>query len=184
MQAFLDDLEKKMDLTFQSLLKNFAKTRTGRANVSALDDIKVDYYGQPTPIKQLCNVTIPEPRLIVIQPWDKTILGEIEKTILASNMGITPDNDGNVIRLPFQPLTEESRREIVKQVKKLSEEAKISIRNIRREGNDKAKKMEKSSDITEDDLKKFLKDNQDITDKWIDKISEATDKKEKEIMEV
>ncbi len=131
MKDMLVDLEAKMDTAFNGMLKQFSKVRTGRANTAMLDSIKVDYYGQPTPIKQLCNVSIPEPRLIVIQPWDKTILQAIEKTILACNIGVTPENDGNVIRLPFQPLTEESRKDIVKQIKKLVEETKISIRNIR-----------------------------------------------------
>lgn len=122
--------------------------------------------------------------MIVIQPWDKSVLDLIEKAILASNIGVTPENDGNVVRLPFQPLTEETRREIVKQIKKMAEEAKIEIRNIRRDGNDTAKKMEKDSEITEDDLKKVLKDIQDLTDTWIDKISESAKAKEVEIMEV
>jgi ribosome recycling factor len=184
MEDLLTELEIRMEDAFQALLKNFSKTRTGRANTAALEHVKIDYYGAQTPIKQLCNISIPEPRLIVIQPWDKTILDIIEKAILASNIGVTPENDGNVVRLPFQPLTEETRRDIVKQVKKMAEDTKIEIRNIRRDGNDAAKKMEKSSDITEDDLKKSLKDIQDLTDTWIDKISESAKTKEVEIMEV
>lgn len=184
MKNLINELEKKMDNAFSNMIKQFSKTRTGRANTAALEDISVDYYGQQTPVKQLCNISIPEPRLIVIQPWDKTILGEIEKSLLASNIGITPENDGNVIRLPFQPLTEEIRKDIVKQIKRMAEDAKITIRNIRRDGNDTAKKMEKKSEITEDDLKKFQKDNQEITDKWIEKITESSKIKEKEIMEV
>ncbi len=184
MEALLLELEEKMEHSFENLTKNFAKIRTGRANTSLLDSISIDYYGQPTPIKQLCNISIPEPRLIVIQPWDKTIINDIVKAIQASNIGITPNSDGNVIRLPFQPLTEETRKDIVKNLKKLGEEAKIAIRNIRREGNEKAKKMEKNSEITEDDLKKLLKDIQELTDKFTDKITEATKNKEKEIMEV
>ncbi len=184
MKNLINELEKKMDNAFSNMIKQFSKTRTGRANTAALEDISVDYYGQQTPVKQLCNISIPEPRLIVIQPWDKTILGEIEKSLLASNIGITPENDGNVIRLPFLPLTEEIRKDIVKQIKRMAEDAKITIRNIRRDGNDTAKKMEKKSEITEDDLKKFQKDNQEITDKWIEKITESSKIKEKEIMEV
>ena len=184
MTDILQELDNKMNLAFKSLLQNFSKTRTGRANVSFLEDVTIDYYGQQTPIKQLCSIAIPEPRLVVIQPWDKTTLPIIEKAILASNIGITPDNDGNVIRLPFQPLTEETRKEIVKKIKKMAEEAKITIRNIRREGNESAKKAEKKSEITEDDLKKFLKDNQELTDKWVNKIGEATKSKDREIMEV
>ncbi|HHE37999.1 MAG TPA: ribosome recycling factor [Candidatus Cloacimonetes bacterium] len=184
MEELLLEIESKMDDAFNSLLHQFSKTRTGRANASALDDIKIDYYGQLTPIKQLCNITIPEPRLIVVQPWDKSSLNNIEKAILASNMGVTPENDGNVVRLPFQPLTEETRRDIVRQIKKTAEDAKIEIRNIRRSGNESAKKMEKNSDITEDDHKKLLKEIQELTDNWIDKISKATKAKESEIMEV
>lgn len=184
MEELMLNLEEKMELAYEGLLNNFAKTRTGRANTATLDHINVDYYGQPTPIKQMCNVSIPEPRLIIVQPWDKSSLPNIEKAILASNIGVTPDNDGNVIRLPFQPLTEETRRDIVKQIKKISEDSKIEIRNIRREGNEKAKKMEKDSEISEDDLKKCLKDVQDLTNTWIDKISETSKSKEKEIMEV
>ncbi len=184
MDDLLLDLEVKMETAFESLLKNFARTRTGRANTSFLDEITIDYYGQQTPVKQLCNITIPEPRLVIIQPWDKTTLVNIEKAILASNIGVTPDNDGKVIRLPFQPLTEETRRNIVKQIKKMSEEGKVEVRNIRREGNEIAKKMEKNNEITKDDLKKVMKDIQELTDKMIEKISDASERKEAEIMEV
>ncbi len=184
MEELKQNLRKKMESAFNSLLHNFSKARTGRANASALDDIRIDYYGSSTPIKQLCNISIPEPRLIIIQPWDKTSLSNIEKAILASNIGVTPENDGNVIRLPFQPLTEETRKDIVRQTKKIAEDTKIEIRNIRRDGNETAKLMEKNSEISEDDLKKILKDIQNLTDTWIDKISEATNSKEKEIMEV
>lgn len=177
-------IDSKMNKSFDSLLHNFLKIRTGVANTGLLDDIKINYYGAPTPIKQLCNVTVPEPRLIIVQPWDKTAMGDIEKAILAANLGITPVNDGNVIRLPFQGLTEDKRKDIVKDIKKISEEAKITIRNIRREGNDSAKKMKKDSEITEDDEKKLLQEIQTLTDNWIEKISEVAKTKEKEIMEV
>ena len=184
MEMLLLEIEEKMEHSFENLIKSFSKMRTGRANTSLLDTVAIDYYGQSTPIKQLCNISIPEPRLIVIQPWDKTIINDIVKAIQASNIGITPNSDGNVIRLPFQPLTEETRKDIVKNLKRLGEETKISVRNIRRDGNDKAKKMEKNSEITEDDLKKLLKDIQELTDKYTEKITEATKNKEKEIMEV
>lgn len=184
MDMLLLDTESKMESAFESLLKRFSKTRTGRANASALDDISIDYYGAPTPIKQLCNISIPEPRLIVVQPWDKTALDLIEKAIHASNIGITPQNDGNVIRLPFQPLTEEIRRDIVKEVKKMSEEGKIDIRNIRRNANEAGKKMQKNSEISEDDLKGLLAEVQEFTDSWIKKITASTIAKETEIMEV
>lgn len=184
MNELIQSLTTKMENAFEALLKQYSRIRTGRANSSALDDIKVDYYGAPTPIKQLCNISIPEPRLIVIQPWDKTILEGIEKALLSSNIGVTPDNDGNVIRLPFQPLTEETRLDIVKQIKKLAEDSKIEIRNIRREGNETSKKMEKSSEISEDNMKDLQIDIQELTDKWVEKISETAKSKETEIMEV
>ncbi len=184
MEKLKKEMDQKMQKAHESLLHQFTKLRTGRASVAILDDIRVNYYGQPTPIKQLCNISIPEPRLIVIQPWDKTTLGDIEKEILAANLGITPENDGNVIRLPFQQLTEEKRKDIVKQIKKLAEDTKISIRNIRRDGNETGKKMKKNSEITEDDEKKLLTEIQELTDKWIEKTSESADHKEKEIMEI
>ncbi len=184
MKKLKRDIDGRMKNAYKALIHNYSKIRTGRANSSALEDIYIDYYGESTPIKQLCNISIPEPRLIVIQPWDKQVLPLIEKAILASNIGVTPDNDGNVIRLPFQPLTEETRKDIVKDIKKMAEEGKVEIRNIRRSGNDSAKKMEKNSKISEDDEKKLEKDIQDLTDKWIDKISETAESKEKEIMEV
>jgi ribosome recycling factor len=184
MEDTLLTLEEKMEKSFNALLSNFSKLRTGRASAAVLDGVQIDYYGAPTPIKQLCNISIPEARMIVIQPWDKTTLPEIEKGVLAANLGITPENDGNVIRLPFPALTEEKRKEIVKQVKKLAEDSKVAVRNIRREGNDLAKKMKKASEITEDDEKKFNSDVQDLTDNWIKKITESAANKEKEIMEV
>lgn len=173
-----------MQKSFDALLHQYSKIRTGRASASILDDVRINYYGQPTPVKQLCNISIPEARTIIVQPWDKTTLAEIEKAILAANIGITPDNDGNVIRLPFQPLTEDKRKDIVKSIKKLSEEARINIRTLRRDANEAAKKMKKDSEISEDEEKKLLKELQDITDEWTKKIDEADKAKEKEIMEV
>ena len=158
--------------------------RTGRASASILDDVKINYYGLPTPVKQLCNISIPEARTIIVQPWDKTTLADIEKAILGANIGITPENDGNVIRLPFQPLTEDKRKDIVKSLKKLAEDTRVAIRNIRRDANEAGKKMKKDSEISEDDEKKLLKEVQDITDEWIKKIDEVEKAKEKEIMEV
>ncbi len=184
MQDLKLDLELRMEAAFSALINNFSKTRTGRANAAALDNISIDYYGAATPIKQLCNISIPEARLIVVQPWDKSSLELIEKAILASNIGVTPENDGNVIRLPFQPLTEDTRKDIVKQIKKMAEDTKIETRNIRRDGNETAKKMQKDGDISEDEQKKLLKEIQDITDKWIEKVGESSKIKEKEIMEV
>lgn len=184
MQEIKNTTTEKMQKSFESLLHNYSKVRTGRASASILDDVRINYYGQPTPVKQLCNISIPEPRTIIVQPWDKTTLADIEKAILGANIGITPENDGNVIRLPFQPLTEEKRKDIVRELKKIAEEARVAIRNIRRDSNDQAKKMKKDSEISEDDEKKLLKEIQDITDEWIGKIDEVEKSKEKEIMEV
>jgi ribosome recycling factor len=184
MEDFKKTTEERMQKALDALLHQFSKVRTGRASASILDDVKIDYYGQPTPVKQLCNITIPDARLIVLQPWDKTSLAEIEKAIYAANLGITPENDGNVIRLPFQSLTEEKRKDIVKQIKKFCEETRISMRNIRRDSNDAVKKAKKDSEISEDDEKKHLKEIQDVTDKWILKVDESEKVKEKEIMEV
>ncbi|MDY0151127.1 MAG: ribosome recycling factor [Candidatus Cloacimonas sp.] len=174
----------KMLKSYESLLHQYSKIRTGRASASILEDVRINYYGQPTPVKQLCNISIPEARTIIVQPWDKTTLGDIEKAILAANIGITPENDGNVIRLPFQPLTEEKRKDIVKNIKKIGEDARVAIRNLRRDANEHGKKMKKDGEISEDEEKKLLKELQDITDEWIKKIEEAEKAKEKEIMEV
>ncbi len=184
MHELIITLEDKMEKVIESLLHNYSKLRTGRASAVVLDDVKINYYGQPTPIKQLCNISIPEPKLIVVQPWDKSTLSDIEKEILAANLGMTPENDGNVIRLPFPPLTEEKRKGIVKQVKKISEDTKVKIRSIRREGNEISKKMKKDSEITEDEEKKLLKEIQELTDKWIEKVSKVAQDKESQIMKV
>jgi len=184
----MEDIKKTtsehMNKAFDALLHQFSKVRTGRASASILDDIKINYYGQPTPVKQLCNISIPEARLIIIQPWDKTTLAEIEKAILAANLGITPENDGNVIRLPFQALTEEKRKDIVRNLKKMTEDCRIGIRNHRRDANDAIKKLKKENEISEDEEKKALKEIQDLTDEWIKKVDEVEKTKEKEIMEV
>ena len=184
MENIKEMTKEKMQKSFEAMLHQYSKIRTGRASASILDDIKINYYGQPTPVKQLCNISIPEARMIVVQPWDKTTLADIEKAILAANIGITPENDGNVIRLPFQPLTEEKRKDIVKNIKKISEDTRVAIRNIRRDANEIVKKEKKDSEISEDEEKKQLKELQDLTDEWIKKIDEAEKAKEKEIMEV
>ncbi len=184
MQEIISLSREKMQKSFEAMLNQYARVRTGRASASILDDIKIDYYGQPTPIKQLCNISIPEPRTIVIQPWDKTTLPEIERSILAANIGITPENDGNVVRLPFQPLTEDKRKEIVRGLKKISEDTRISVRNARRDANDSVRKMKKDGEISEDEEMKQLKEIQDLTDEWVKKIDDAEKVKEKEIMEV
>jgi len=184
MNEILKQSDEKMSKTYDTMLFNFNKIRTGRASAAVLDDVKVNCYGQISPIKQYSNINIPEPRMIVIQPYDPTIINEMNKAILAANLGITPENDGKIIRLTFPPLTEDKRKEIVKQVKKVAEETKIAIRNIRREQNDEIKKAKKVSGITEDEEKKLLDNIQKSTDKWIEKIDEMAKNKEKDIMTV
>ena len=179
-----DLIENKMDKTISVLQENFAEVRAGRANPAILNKVKVDYYGTPTPITQVPRISLPEARLIVIQPWDMSVLKEIEKAILASDIGITPNNDGKVIRLAFPDLNEERRKEIVKDIKKTAEEAKVSIRSIRREGLDDAKKEQKDGNITEDDLRNAETEIQKLTDKKIAKIDEILVAKEKEIMSI
>ncbi len=176
------NIEEKMNKTISVLSENFAEVRAGRANPAILNKVKVDYYGVPTPISQVAGVSVPEARLIVIQPWDMSILKEIEKAILASDIGITPNNDGKVIRLAFPELNEERRKELVKDIKKTAEEAKVSIRSLRRDGIDEAKKEQKEGNITEDDLRNAETDIQKLTDKKIEEIDSITASKEKEIM--
>ena len=173
-----------MDKTISVLNENFAEIRAGRANPAILNKIKVDYYGVSTPISQVAGISVPEARLILIQPWDMSILKEVEKAILASDIGITPNNDGKVIRLAFPELNEERRKEIVKEIKKIAEEAKVSIRSIRRDGLDEAKKEQKDGNITEDDLRNAETKIQKLTDSKIEKIDEILANKEKEVMSV
>lgn len=176
--------KEKMAKAIQAYTRELATVRAGRANASLLDRITVDYYGAPTPVNQLAGISTPEARLLVIQPYDKSILGEIEKAILKSDLGLNPSNDGSIIRLAIPQLTEERRKELVKVIKKESEEAKVAIRNIRRDANDDFKKLEKNGDITEDELRGYSDDVQKLTDEHIQKIDQITKDKEKEIMEV
>lgn len=180
----ISNAKSKMEKAISAYTRELATVRAGRANASLLDKVFVDYYGAPTPINQLAGVSVPEARLLVIQPYDKTILGEIEKAILKSDLGLNPTNDGLVIRIAIPALTEERRKELVKVVKKEAEEAKIAIRNIRRDGNEDLKKLEKAGEITEDDLRGYSDDIQKITDQNISKIDDITKDKEKEILEV
>ncbi|EMT46869.1 MULTISPECIES: ribosome recycling factor [Anoxybacillus] len=180
----LTNAKEKMDKAVQAFSRELATVRAGRANPALLEKITVDYYGMPTPIIQLAGIQVPEARLLVIQPYDKSVLKEIEKAILASDLGLTPSNDGSVIRIAIPPLTEERRRELVKLVKKYAEEAKVAVRNIRRDANDELKKLEKNGDITEDELRGYTEDIQKLTDDHIAKIDAITKEKEKEIMEV
>ena len=184
MQEHIKLYEDKMEKSLDVLLDEYASIRAGRANPHVLDRLRIDYYGTPTPIQQVGNVTVPEARMIVIQPWEKSLLKEIEKAILVSDLGINPTNDGNVIRLVFPELTEERRKDLAKDVKKKGEGAKVAIRNIRRDAMDSIKKMEKAGDISEDDLKQGEEKIQKITDKMIEKVDKAIETKTKEIMTV
>ena len=177
-------IEEKMNKTISVLQENFAEVRAGRANPAILNKIKVDYYGTPTPINQVAGISVPEARLIVIQPWDASLLKEIEKEILKAEIGINPNNDGKVIRLNFPELTQERRKDLVKDIKKMAEESKVSIRSVRREGIDEAKKMQKDSLITEDELKSAEDQIQKITDAKIAEIDKVLAEKEKEVMSV
>ena len=178
------EFEVKMKKSIDSYIYELDSVRAGRANPNVLSRINVDYYGSPTPVNQIGSVTVPDARTIVIQPWDTTTLKGIEKAILASDIGITPANDGKVIRLVFPQLTEDRRKELKKQVSKLGEDAKVAIRNIRRDAMDKAKDMKKNSEMTEDEQKISDKNVQDLTDKYIKEIDSITAAKEKEIMEI
>ena len=176
--------DAKMQKTIEVVKANFASVRAGRANAGVLDRIFVEYYGTPTPLNQVAAISSPDPRTLMIQPWDGTLLKAIEKAIQTSDLGINPQNDGRVIRLVFPQLTEERRRELTKQVKKYGEDAKVAVRNIRRDAMDYVKALKKKSEITEDDQKKAEKDLQDLTDKYIKKVDEACAVKEKELMEL
>lgn len=183
-QDVIDKAKASMEKSIDSLRKDFTKVRTGRASITLLDDIRLDYYGTPTPLSAVASMSVPEPRMIVIQPWEKKLLPDIEKAILKSDLGLNPNSDGAAIRLIFPALTEERRKEMVKAVKKLGEEAKIAIRNLRRDANDHLKKMEKDKLITEDQLKRAEKDVQEATDVFIKKVDEVVVHKDKEIMEI
>ncbi len=178
------NIKEKMEKSISVYQEKLAEVRAGRANPAILNKIKIDYYGTPTPINQVGGISVPEARLIVIQPWDVSVLKEIEKAILASDIGINPNNDGKVIRLAFPELNEERRKEIVKDVRKMAEEAKVAIRSIRREGIDTAKASQKEGEITEDELKQAENEIQKITDKNIEQIDKILEAKEKEVMSV
>ena len=180
----LQQFETKMNKTFANLESEFQSIRAGRANPHVLDKIKVDYYGTPTPIQQVGNVSVPEPRMLQVAPWDKSLIKPIEKAILTSDIGINPSNDGTVIRLIFPELTEERRKDLAKDVKKKGEAAKVAIRNIRRDANDTFKKMNKANELTEDDQKDLETKLQKMTDKFVADIDKAVDAKTKDIMKV
>ena len=178
------NIEERMNKTISVYEEKPSEVRAGRANPAILNKVKIDYYGTPTPINQVAGVSVPEARLIVIQPWDVSVLKDIEKAILASDIGINPNNDGKVIRLAFPELTEERRKELVKDIKKMAEEAKVAVRAVRRDGIDEAKTKQKNSEITEDELKNAENDIQKLTDKKIEEVDKILENKEKEIMSV
>lgn len=180
----ITSMKSHMEKSVESLRKEYQKVRTGRATTALLDDIKVNYYDTPTQLNQVASLTIPEARTIVIQPWEAKLIPLIEKAILNANIGLTPTNDGKVIRLTLPPLTEERRKEIVKSLKKMAEDAKVALRNIRRDAIDELKKLEKDKKISEDDLKRAEKEVQDVTNNYVAKIDEVLAAKEKEVMEV
>ena len=180
----LKEFETRMVKTTEVLSTQFAAVRAGRANAAVLDQIEVDYYGVPTPIRQIASISTPDPRSLVIQPWDASTLKLIEKAILVSDLGINPQNDGRSIRLVFPQLTEERRKELAKQVRKYGEEGKVAVRNIRRDAMDRFKKQQKKSEITEDDLKDLEKDLQKLTDDYIKAVDKLTEAKEKELFEI
>lgn len=183
MDARVKVYEDKMQKAYDYLEADYATIRAGRANPHVLDRIKVDYYGTPTPIQQVGNITVPEPRMIQIAPWEKSLIKDIEKAIMASDVGITPNNDGAVIRLVFPELTEERRKDLVKEVKKKGEEGKVAIRNIRRDGNDAFKKLAKT-EISEDEIKQLEEELQKVTDKFVKEVDKLVEAKSKEILTV
>jgi len=179
-----EDLKERMGKSIETLKREYSRLRTGRASASLLDGIRVSYYDTPTPLNQMASIAVPEPRLIVVQPWDKTALGDIEKAILKSELGLTPMNDGKVIRIAIPPLTEERRKELVKVARKIAEDNKIAIRNIRRDANDMLKDLKNEKDITEDELYRSQEEVQKVTDEFISKVDEICAAKEKEILEI
>ncbi len=178
------EMEEGAEKSLDVYRKELARVRTGRASTALLENVRVDYYNVPTPLNQVATISVPDARLIIVQPWEKSILQNVEKAIASADLGLNPVSDGNVLRLPIPPLNEERRKELARKVKKMSEESKVAIRNIRRDFNDKLKKAEKNKDITEDELHHALDEVQKITDTFIKKVDELTDHKEKEILEV
>ncbi len=178
------EAEEKMEKTVNYYKEELKTVRTGRASSSLFERVTIDYYGAPTPLPQVATINVPEPRLITIQPFDPSIIKDIEKAIMSSGMGFNPSNDGRLIRVPIPQLTEERRKELVKHIKKMSEEAKLAVRNERRDANDKIKKLEKNKEISEDEAKKAVSDIQDLTNEYVKKIDELTERKEKDVMEI
>lgn len=179
-----EDTRDRMQKALESLERDLKRLRTGRASVSLVDGIKVEYYGTPTPLNQLATLTVPEPRTIMIQPWDTTVIGDVEKAILKSELGLTPMNDGKIIRINIPPLTEERRRDLVKVIKKMAEETKVAVRNIRRDSNEMAKDLKKEKEISEDEQFRAQDEIQKITDEFIANVDTVYNNKEKEVLEI
>jgi ribosome recycling factor len=180
----LGEARAAMDRAVSALKKDMTRVRTGRASTTLLDNVKVDYYGVPTPLSQVATLSVPEPRLITVQPWEKNLIPDIEKALYKADLGLTPSSDGQLIRLPVPALTEERRREMVKIIKRMSEDSKVSVRNSRRDANETLKMLEKEKEITEDDLKRSEKDVQQLTDEFISAIDVVVQNKEREVMEI
>jgi ribosome recycling factor len=176
--------EEKMKKTVEATKHEFSAVRTGRASASLLERIQVECYGTTTPIRQVASISVPDPQLLIIQPWDKSIIPQIEKAVMQANLGISPSNDGKVVRLPFPPLSEERRKELVKLVRQMTEESRVAVRNIRRDANEHIKAMEKNEHLSEDESKRAQDEVQKITDKYIKQIDQLLELKEKEVMEV
>ena len=183
-EAVVREAKKGMDKAIESLQRNFGRVRTGRASLTLLDGIRVEYYGTPTPLNQLGSLSIPEPRLITIQPWDKSLISAIERAILQSEMDLNPSSDGNVIRIPIPKLTEERRKELVKVVKGMAEDAKVAIRSVRREGNTQLETLQKEQSLPEDSVRRMKDEVQKVTDQFVQKADDLLKKKEAEILEV
>jgi ribosome recycling factor len=183
-EEVFSEMKERMSKAIEALKRDYSRLRTGRASLSLLDGIRVSYYNTPTPLNQMASLAVPEPRLIVIQPWDKSVIGEIEKAILKSELGLTPMNDGKVIRIAIPPLTEERRKDLVKVARKMAEEGKVAIRNIRRDANELLKELKQEKEITEDDLYRSQEEVQKITDQFISQVDEVCTTKEKEILEI
>ena len=183
-EELYEDLKANFEKTFGALRRELSRVRSGRANVNLLDNVKVPYYGEPTAISQVASLQVPEPRMITIKPWEKTMLKEIERALQQSNLGITPSNDGTVIRLSVPPLTEERRRDLARQVQKYGENGKVSVRNSRRDANAMLKALQKDGDLTEDDLKRALENVQTLTDEAVKQLDQIVVSKEEELMEV
>jgi len=184
MDSVIKQAEDKMQKSLTALEEEFNTLRTGRASSALFDRIRVEYYGNPTPLNQVATISVPEARLVVIQPWDKSVIGEIEKAIQKSELSVNPSNDGKVIRISIPPLTEERRKEFVKMAKNMAEQSRVSIRNIRRDANDELKKSEKDGDISEDDLKRAEDEVQKLTDKYVEEVNTILEAKESEILEI